>query len=150
MSVSASAVFPLSSCIMSLVVGSSYVKAPNWMAAHVRFQRTNLKVFFDSANKAIQQKKGSEELQPNLDKLKQSITEEINLENKEEDVIKQSTTTDEIKFANEEKDAMFEDNLKVRVEELGARLMDFMNIFLQLQTFVNRNDDMLKTHCKEQ
>ena len=114
------------------------------MAAHVRIQRKNHKVFFDSVNKADQQKRRSDDLQPNFDKLKQSITEEIKLENKEEDVIKQSTT-DEIKLANKEEDAMLEDNLKVRVEELGARLMDFMNIFLQLQTVVKSSDDRLKT-----
>ena len=130
---------------MSFVAGSSYVETLNWMAAHVRIQRKKKhKVFFDSVNKANQQKIRSDDLQPNFDKLKQSITEEFKIENKEEDVIKQSTT-DEIKLANKEKYAMLEDNLKVRVEELGARLMDFMNMFLQLQTIVNRNDEMLKT-----
>ena len=115
---------------MSFVAGSSYVETLNWMAAHVRIQRTKPQ----SVLRLREQGKPTEEkerrLATNFDKLTQSITEEISFENKEEDVIKQSTT-DEIKLANKEKDAMLEDNLKVRVGELGARLMDFMNMFLQ-------------------
>ena len=57
---------------MSLVVGSSDANTLNGMAAHVRIQRKNHKVFFDSVNKANQQKIKSDDMQPNFDKLKQS------------------------------------------------------------------------------
>ena len=83
---------------MSLVVGPSFVKSLNWLAAHSRNHRRDQQILLDVAHKKKQQMHTG--LQSNSDKAKPPITDDLPTN---PNVLKQPNT-DEIKLTNAETD----------------------------------------------